>query len=100
MLEGTKTLATLFSQLYCHLKGEEIPIGDILELDTPLEYFLNGILPHFKRGNQRPLAPNTSFSVHGSLSSPPTITKMVMALLVLSSLKFLEDHLFYSKNVA
>lgn len=46
MREGTETLATLFSQLYYHLEGEEIPIWDILELDIPLEFFFSGILPH------------------------------------------------------
>jgi hypothetical protein len=63
MPKGTKTLATLFRQLYHRLEGEEIHVGDIPKLDTPLEYLFSGILPHASKGSQRPLPLNTSFSV-------------------------------------
>jgi len=31
--------------LHQQLEGEEIPIGDILEMDIPLEMFFDGTIP-------------------------------------------------------
>jgi hypothetical protein len=35
-----ETLANLSNQLHQRLKGEVILVGDLLEMDTPLDYFL------------------------------------------------------------
>jgi hypothetical protein len=39
MHEGIETPTTLTNQLHYWLEGEEIPIGDIPELDIPSDYF-------------------------------------------------------------
>jgi hypothetical protein len=46
MLEGIETPANISSQLHRCLKGEAIPVGDILELDIPLKYFFDGTIAH------------------------------------------------------
>ncbi len=43
MLEGTETPTTFSSQLHCWLEGKKILVGEILELDIPLDYFFGGI---------------------------------------------------------
>jgi hypothetical protein len=46
MLEGTETPANVSNQLHQCLEGEVIPVGDILELDIPLNYFFTGTIAH------------------------------------------------------
>jgi len=76
-------------------------MGDILELDIPLDYFSNGIQLHYSREavkNHCPLY--ISFLVWGGLFFPPMKTERAMALSIISSLKSLEDYMFRSMDFA
>jgi uncharacterized protein (UPF0303 family) len=62
---------------------------------------VDGIHPHNlgeATENRHPL--DISFLVHGGLFPPPIGTEATMALLVIFSLKSLEDHLLHSKDFA
>jgi hypothetical protein len=64
MLESIETPTTLISQLHRLLEGKDIPVREIPELDTPLDYFIGGILQHSSREVAENCHPfDTSFSV-------------------------------------
>jgi len=42
---GIETTPNLSHELHQQLEGEVIPIGDILEMDIPLEMFFDGTIP-------------------------------------------------------
>jgi len=70
-------------------------------LDTPLEYFSNGTLPHNSREvteDHQPL--DTSFSVCNKLFTLPIENKMTIAPSVTTSLKSLKVHLLHTKDYA
>jgi hypothetical protein len=70
-------------------------------LDTPLEYFSNGTLPHNSREvteDHQPL--DTSFSVCNKLFTPPIENKMTIVPSITTSLKSKKVHLLHTKDYA
>jgi hypothetical protein len=76
-------------------------VRHIPKLDTPPKYFSSGNIAH---NSSEPTKDchhlNTSFLVRNGLFPPLMKTKNVLAPLVLSSLKILEDHLLRSREFA
>jgi hypothetical protein len=68
-------------------------------MDTPLDYFFGGILLHNSRKAAKNSNPfDTLFSVCNELFLPPTKIEATMVLLVISSLKSLDNHLLCSRD--
>jgi uncharacterized protein (UPF0303 family) len=68
-------------------------------MDTPSNYFFGGnLVQNSSEVAEEHRLPHTSFLVWGGLFHPPTKTKRVLALSILSSLKDLENHLFWLKE--
>jgi uncharacterized protein (UPF0303 family) len=83
------------------LEGEAILIRHIPKLDTPSKYFSSGnIAQNSSEATKDHHPPNTSFSVWGGPFPPLIETENVLAPLILSSLKTLEDHLLWSREFA
>jgi hypothetical protein len=83
MLGGPKTPTNLYSQLHWHLEGKTILVGDISKLNTPFEYFSNGIILHSLGKAMEDCHPlDTSFSIWGGLFPPPMGTENTMAPLL------------------
>jgi hypothetical protein len=93
MPTSTKTLAIFFIQLHRCLEGKAILIGEILKLDIPLELFSVETL-HIIDVRQlkitTPLIFHFYYWVDFFLHLPKI--KNVIAPLVMSSLRTLEDH--------
>jgi hypothetical protein len=81
------------------LEGKAILIGNLLEMDTPLNYFSSGnLVQNSSEVVEECRLPHTSFSIWGGLFHPPTKTERVLAPLVSSSLKDLKNHLLWLKE--
>jgi hypothetical protein len=81
MPEGVETPTTLFGQLHYWLEGKYIPVGEIPELNIPLDYFFDGILQHNSRKVAKIRCPlDTSFLVWGEFFPLPTGIEMAVAL--------------------
>ncbi len=69
-------------------------IGDILEMDTPLEYFFNGNLAQsLGEAAKKCHLLDTLFLIQGGFFIPPIGTIRVLVPSIVSSLKSSEDHL-------
>jgi hypothetical protein len=78
-----------------------IPIGSLLKMDTPPDYFSDGNLVRTQSEVVEECHLfDTSFLVWGGLFSPPTEIEKVLIPLILFSLKDLENHLLQSREFA
>jgi hypothetical protein len=80
-----KPLQISLANLYQHLEGKAILVGDILELDIPFEYFFGGNITYSVGEAAKDCRLlDTSFSVWDGFFPPPIETKNVIAPSVLS----------------